>query len=143
MFSNTVKYAIKAVLFLAANSEGDKKIMIKDIAEPINVPEAYIAKILQDLSRQNIVSSKRGPKGGFYLSEDNLNANVLDIIEAVDGEERTNACLLSLSECNANNPCSLHNLVYGEKTSMMQKLKKASLRTLAEDLNTGKSVLPL
>ncbi len=67
MFSNSSKYAIKAVLFLALNSNEDKKIMVKDIANPINVPQAYIAKLLQELSRQNVISSTRGPKGGFYL----------------------------------------------------------------------------
>lgn len=44
MFSNTAKYAIKACLYLAVNSNEEKKLVIKDIAEPINVPMAYIAK---------------------------------------------------------------------------------------------------
>ncbi|MCA0152645.1 RrF2 family transcriptional regulator [Winogradskyella vincentii] len=143
MFSNTVKYAIKAVLYLAAYSDESNKIMIKDIANPINVPMAYIAKILQDLSRKNLVSSKRGPKGGFYLSDNNLKGNVHDLIEAVEGDDRISSCLLSLSECNASNPCSLHDLAYKEKQFLMQKLKETTLKTLAQDLKEGKTVLPL
>ncbi|WP_411894219.1 RrF2 family transcriptional regulator [Winogradskyella sp. A2] len=143
MFSNTVKYAIKAVLYLAAYSSEKNKIMIKDIAMPINVPKAYIAKILQELSRKNLVSSKRGPNGGFYLSDNNLKGNVYDLIEAVDGDEKINSCLLSLSECNANNPCSLHNIVYNEKQLLMQKLKDTTLEFLVKDLKEGISVLPL
>ena len=69
MFSNSSKYAIKAVLYLAMNSSKDEKVMAKDISEPINVPQAYIAKLLQQLSKHEIVSSLKGPKGGFYLSE--------------------------------------------------------------------------
>ena len=73
MFSNSSKYAIKAILFLALNTNEKKRITIREIAEPINVPQAYIAKLLQELSRQNVISSARGPKGGFYLNEENSN----------------------------------------------------------------------
>jgi len=69
LFSKTSKYAIKAVLFLAVNSSEKKRVMVKEIAEPINVPQAYIAKLLQKLSREGLISSARGPKGGFYLNE--------------------------------------------------------------------------
>ena len=80
MFSNTAKYAIKACLFLAVNSSEVNKLVIKDIAEPINVPSAYIAKILQALSKKDIISSTRGPKGGFYLTGDQLQTKVMQII---------------------------------------------------------------
>ena len=66
MFSTSSKYAIKAVLFLALHTNESKKLMVKDIYKSINVPKAYLAKLLQDLSRHNIVSSTRGPKGGFF-----------------------------------------------------------------------------
>ena len=68
MFSNTTKYAIKAVLYLAINSNTEKRVVISEIANSINVPQAYIAKLLQELSRKNIISSLRGPNGGFFLS---------------------------------------------------------------------------
>ena len=54
MVSNSSKYAIKGVLFLALHSNEENKIAVKDISEPINVPQAYIAKLLQELSRENI-----------------------------------------------------------------------------------------
>ena len=69
MFSNSSKYAIKAVLFLAVNSNEDHRIMVKDMAEPINVPQAYLAKLLQELSKKGIISSKKGPKGGFFFKQ--------------------------------------------------------------------------
>ena len=65
MLSNSSKYAIKAVLFLSLNSSEIKWVMVKVIAKPINILQAYIAKLLQELSKQKIISSTRGPKGGF------------------------------------------------------------------------------
>ncbi|MBO6607389.1 Rrf2 family transcriptional regulator [Psychroserpens sp.] len=143
MFSNTVKYAIKASLYLAVNSSEDNKLVIKDIAAPINVPQAYIGKILQSLSRKNLISSTRGPKGGFYLKEQQYQTKIMDIVEAVDGEERINSCLLSLDKCNSENPCSLHHLVYTEKNAINLKLKQTTLEDLKNHIMQGKSVLPL
>ena len=143
MFSNTAKYAIEASLFLVANSSEDEKIMIKDIAGPINVPKAYIAKILQTLSKYNLISSTKGPKGGFYVSEENKNTTIMNIIEAVDGEERIKSCLLSLHECNSENPCSLHHLVYEEKHKINERLKRTTLEDLRQHIMRGESILPL
>ena len=72
MLSKSSKYAIKAVLFLAIHSSEENKVIVKDIAKPTNVPQAYIAKLLQELVKAEIVTSVRGPKGGFYLNETNL-----------------------------------------------------------------------
>lgn len=143
MFSNSAKYAIKAVLYLAVHSSEDHKIMIKDIAEPINVPRHYIAKLLQDLSKKHLVSSTKGPKGGFYLDEENREVKINDILEAIDGHERIHSCLLSLQECNSENPCSLHHLVFNEKQKILNNLNRVSVGMLAEDVKQGRSVLPL
>ena len=143
MFSNTAKYAIKACLFLAVNSSEVNKLVIKDIAEPINVPSAYIAKILQALSKKDIISSTRGPKGGFYLTKNQFQTNVMQIIEAVDGEERLNSCLLSLEKCNSDNPCSLHHLVYEEKHKINERLKRTTLEDLRQHIMRRESTLPL
>ena len=143
MFSNSTKYAIKAVLYLAVHSSEEKKIMIKDIAAPINVPRHYIAKILQTLSKLDLISSHKGPTGGFYLSENNKQVRISQIVNAIDGEERIHSCLLSLNECDSNNPCSLHHLAYKEKQTIIQRFEKTSLEELAKHIKSGKSVLPL
>jgi Rrf2 family protein len=143
MFSNSSKYAIKAVLYLALNSNEEKKIMVKDIAEPINVPQAYIAKLLQELSRQNIVSSTRGPKGGFYLSEEDKKQPLKRIIHVIDGERRLTSCLLSLENCDDEKPCPLHKLVWPLRNQLLMSLENTIICDLARDVREGKSFLPL
>ena len=143
MFSNSSKYAIKAVLYLALNSSEDKKIMVKDISEPINVPQAYIAKLLQELSRQNIISSTKGPKGGFYLSKDNKKIPLRKIVNVIDGEDRLSSCLLSLESCNDDKPCPLHNSMYPLKTKLLESLENKTICDLADEVTAGKAFLPL
>lgn len=143
MFSNSSKYAIKAVLYLALNSSEEKKIMVKDIAEPINVPQAYIAKLLQELSRQNLISSTKGPRGGFYLSETDKQIPLRKIIHVIDGESRLSSCLLSLEDCNEDKPCPLHKSMYPLKTKLLESLENKTIVDLAKDVEDGNSYLPL
>ncbi|MEX0289964.1 MAG: Rrf2 family transcriptional regulator [Flavobacteriaceae bacterium] len=143
MFSNSSKYAIKAVLFLALHTNKNKKLMVKDICKPINVPKAYLAKLLQDLSRHDVVSSTRGPKGGFYLSEENREISVIQIVNIIDGKKRIESCILSLEDCNKDKPCPLHHTVSQSKSEMVKSLQSTSIKELAEDLKTKKAFLPL
>jgi Rrf2 family protein len=143
MISNSSKYAIKAVLFLAINSTEEKKIMVKDIANPINVPQAYIAKLLQELAKQKLISSTRGPKGGFYLSDIDKERNILNIVEVIEGEKKLKACILSLESCNEHNPCPVHHLISQSRTTLLKNLKQKTINELALDVKSGKSSLPL
>lgn len=143
MFSNSSKYAIKAVLFLALNSNENKRIYAKDIAKPINVPQPYIAKLLQELARQNIISSIRGPKGGFYLNETNKKQPLMNIITALNGEYRLSSCLLSLETCNKDKPCPLHELVSPLRTKLMCNLKRKTIGEISLEIKEGQSFLPL
>ena len=143
MLSNSSKYALKAVLFLAINSDEDKKVMAKHIAELINVPQAYIAKLLQELVKQNIISSLKGPKGGFYLNKSNRQEPVIKIIKAIDGEKRLVNCLLSLEKCNEEKPCPLHKIANPTRSKLIHNLKSKSINDLALDIKNGDSFLPL
>ncbi len=143
MFSKSSKYAIKAVLFLALNSNKEKKIMVKDISGSINVPQAYIAKLLQELSRKEIISSTRGPKGGFYLSEDDKKQPLQRIIHEIDGEKRLTSCLLSLENCDEEKPCPLHKMAAPLRDQLLDSLENKTICDLARDVREGNSFLPL
>ena len=143
MLSNSSKYAIKGVLYLAVNASRTRKILAKDIAKPINVPASYIAKLLQELGRHGIVSSVKGPYGGFYLDEENLQTELIKIIDVIDGEQRLRSCMLSINECDEDHPCPLHHLVGEAKTNFIKNLEETTIGDLVEHIATGKSILPL
>jgi Rrf2 family transcriptional regulator, iron-sulfur cluster assembly transcription factor len=142
MLSNSSKYAIKAVLFLAVHSNDKQKIMVKDIYKSINAPQAYTAKLLQELSKNNIVSSSRGPKGGFYLSEADRDKSLMDIIYIIDGEKRLHSCVLSLEKCDLDKPCPLHKLVYPIKTNFINALQDKTIKDFSKQIEQGEVFLP-
>jgi Rrf2 family protein len=141
MLSKSSKYALKAVLYLAKNSNETRRVMVKDMAKPIDVPQAYIAKLLQKLSKLGLISSIRGPKGGFYLSLANKEQSVLNIIYAIDGSEKLNSCLLSLKECNALKPCPLHDIANPSRLNLIAVLREQTIANLALDIKKGNSFL--
>ena len=109
VFSKTCEYAIRAVLFISHKTAAGGKIGIKEIANGIDSPEHFLAKILQDLSRKGIIQSAKGPNGGFYLDGQALKLPLSAIVEAVDGNTLFTGCALGLKQCSEVNPCPLHN----------------------------------
>ena len=82
--SRSIGYAMLAVGYIAKNQD-QKIILSHDIAKEYDIPLEYLLKILQQLVRANILHSKRGPRGGFYLAMQPKKISMLQIIEAVDG----------------------------------------------------------
>ncbi|MDC6362887.1 MULTISPECIES: RrF2 family transcriptional regulator [Flavobacteriaceae] len=143
MLSNSSKYAIKGVLYLAVNSNEDRKIMVRDIFEMIHVPEAYLAKLLQELSRHNIISSTRGPKGGFYLSDEDRKRTLMDIVRIIDGEKRIKSCVLGIKDCDMDNPCVLHKLVGANKAKFIKVLQNTTILDLVEGKQDLEEFFPI
>ncbi|GGD47427.1 RrF2 family transcriptional regulator [Muriicola marianensis] len=141
MLSNSSKYALTAVLYLAAHTDDRQKKMVKDLSASTNIPKAYLAKLLQQLSRHNIISATKGPKGGYYLTEENRNLPVYSLIEVIDGTQRMESCVLGIEECNAERPCPLHDHVYPARDAFLGTLKKMTIGDLSRDLKNGSSFL--
>ncbi len=143
MLSNSSKYAIKAVLYLALNSSEEKRVMVKNISTAINVPQAYLAKLLQELSKERIISSVKGPKGGFFLSSLNLQNTLMDVIDVIDGKKRLNSCVLSLEKCDLDKPCPLHNIISPVKHKFIYNLQNKTIKDFSLEIKSGISFLPL
>ena len=139
MLSNQSKYAIRGVIYLASNSSEDKKLGSKDVGEKINIPIPFLAKIFQHLSKEKIISSSKGPRGGFFLSKDQLKGNLMSIISSLDGEDHFNSCYMGLSKCSDDNPCAIHHLASPFNQRVKDEFKKRSIEDFALDAKKGKS----
>jgi Rrf2 family protein len=137
MLSNATKYAIRATLYLAVHSDEKNKIRAKEIAAAIDSPVPFLAKLLQQLQRKNIVSSTKGPHGGFYLSELNRKGTVWNIINCLDGVDKIYNCFLGLSKCHDSNPCPIHDKVVPFRESLLKEFKEKNLAQLAEEIDKG------
>lgn len=137
MFSKACEYAIRAMLFIAQKSENGNKIGIKEISKGIDAPEHFLAKILQELSRKNIVQSIKGPNGGFYLDESARKCTLADIVKAVDGDNLFIGCGLGLKVCSEKNPCPLHEEFKIIRKKIYYMLESTTVAEFNMDLMKG------
>lgn len=138
MLSNASKYAIKAILYLAENSNSKNKISVKDITKVLDVPSPFLAKILQQLVKSKLISSTKGPNGGFYLDDKNKENNICDIIEEIDGKNKLNNCFMGLHSCDANNPCPVHHIVEPFKNKIYTKFRDISILEFASEIKNNR-----
>lgn len=143
MLTNSSKYALNAVLYLAVHSTYSKKILATEISEATKIPKAYLSKLMQELTRHNLISSLRGPHGGFYLTDENRKVSLLEVITAIDGDNRLTSCMLGLHKCDKDNPCPIHHLVGEAKTKFVKNMKQTTVQDLVSDIKEGKSFLHL
>ncbi|AZB32374.1 MULTISPECIES: RrF2 family transcriptional regulator [Chryseobacterium] len=135
MFSKTCEYAIRALIFIAQKSKDGSRIGIKDISSGIDSPEYFIAKILQDLSRKGFVQSAKGPNGGFYMDDANLEQSVADIVREIDGDKLFSGCGLGLKECSEDHPCPIHNDFKHIRQEIKTMLEESRIQLFVENLD--------
>lgn len=142
MFSKACEYGIKAAIFIAINSYENKRVSPKAIAKEINSPEAFTAKILQDLVRHDIIYSIKGAHGGFELDKNRIAAIKLShIVNAIDGDKIYNECGLGLRTCDENHPCPVHDKFKIVRDELKYMLENTSLEELALNIKSGFSFL--
>jgi Rrf2 family protein len=106
MLNQTAEYAVRAVLFVAELPEGSRA-PVGTIAEALDIPRNYLSKVLYELARTGILSSARGPAGGFSLAADPRSLSLAQVIERFDPIH--DRCLLMRRPCSEINPCLAHD----------------------------------
>lgn len=134
MFSKTCEYAIKALIFIAQKTNNEKKVGIRDVAEGIDSPEHFIAKILQTLSKRGFVNSSKGPNGGFYMDENTLEVTLADVVKEIDGDKILYGCGIGLKQCSETHPCPIHNDFKIIREQIVEMLEKSKIRMFIENL---------
>jgi len=135
LLSQSCMYGIRASLLVSLRSEKDREsfLPIRHIAEELNVSFHYLTKILQVLTQAKIMESYKGPNGGVRMASPSDEIYLIDIIEAIDGKEVFNSCVLGLPGCGSELPCPLHEK-WGKSMSQLQDVfQKTSLAKLAKD----------
>ena len=134
MLSNACQYAIRGILYLGIHSHKNNKIGVKEIAEALETPQPFLAKLLQKLAKNNLVSSVKGPNGGFYLSKENNKKTIWDIILCIDGSSKFDACFMGLSTCGDENPCPVHFTVSPFKKKLLQDFQEKTIGQFTDEI---------
>ena len=129
LISDTAEYALRAIVWLI--QEPSSAQTTRQIAEGTRTPPDYIQKVLQSLSRSGLVTSRRGPGGGFLLAADPQTVSVLDVVNAVDPLQRIHRCPLEL-EAHSTCLCPLHAGINHAVEHIEQVLGGTKLATLLE-----------
>ena len=143
ILSRSATYGLRAVLYLSLHSEKGERFGVKTIAQELNLPESYLGKVLQNLVRKGIIYSAKGPRGGFYIEQDNLKRPVIQIVEAIDGLGRFSACGLGLHECSDENPCPIHNEYGALRDGLFNLLSEKTINDFTKDIEEGKAIIAL
>ena len=131
LYTKSAEYAIQAMIYLSEN-QTDKPTMIAAIAEAYNIPYQFLAKIVQNLVKRNLVVAKRGRNGGIILSRNPKYIYLTEIIDAIDvPHPEKERCVIGLDLCSDESPCPLHHKWKPIRTDIREMLGTENLEELA------------
>src|SRR5947209_1382778 len=136
MISQTAEYALRAIVYLAAQP-GEPR-TVQQIAEATRVPAGYLSKVMQGLSRAGLVHSQRGLHGGFTLNAPPDRLTVFDVVQAVDPIRRISSCPLGLK--GHVNLCPLHRRLDNAMALDEKALRESTIAELLAEPNPKKGI---
>jgi Rrf2 family protein len=107
MLSQTAEYALRAVLHLAAHPAGP--VGATEVAASLDVPERYLAQVLNSLARAGVLLSSRGARGGYQLARPPSELKLAAVVAPFDAIGEPPQCLLRDQRCGVGEPCIAHD----------------------------------
>ena len=125
------EYGLKGVLFLAKQPP-EKIVLVNEISKEEKIPETFLAKIFQRLSKVGLLRSISGSKGGFALGKPAKEITMREVIEALEGPIALNRCLLRKGECREEKGCPLHQVWEEAQHRILDILDKTTMEDLVK-----------
>ncbi len=124
------EYGLRGLVFLAKQPP-EKVTLVSEVSRGQNIPEAFLAKIFQRLSKAGVLRSVRGAKGGFKLKKPAHQITMREIMEALEGPIALNRCLLRKGECEVEKICPLHPVWEEVQQRFLEVLDSTTMEDLA------------
>jgi Rrf2 family protein len=144
MLSNSCRYGIRAVIYLASQPLSNGKTGIKKISSDLELPPPFLAKILMQLAKQKILISSKGPHGGFSLLKDSKTITVLDIVNSIDGYEVFTNCVMHNGSCEGvgkkEKHCPLHEDYEKTRKELVKLFSKKTIYELVQKADSTESI---
>ena len=138
IFSNATEYAIRGLSELAGRG-ATGPVMLDQLIVGTDLPRDFLAKIFQKLVHAGILKSAKGRGGGFALARPQHDIALIDIVEAIEGPQMLDACVVGLEKCNDQMPCAQHDLYKPIRQRLKDYLKTTTLADLASSLRSKQS----
>jgi Rrf2 family protein len=107
---------------------------VEAIAAGIDAPRSFTAKILQQLNRGQVISSAKGPQGGFYISPELQQQPVWNVLVAMQESERLTNCVMGLNQCSDHRPCPMHRQYKLIKQQLVDLFKQRKIIDIASEM---------
>jgi len=111
VFSKSFGYALRGILYVAMVSESKARVRLDEIAEQLTVPRHFLGKVMKNLVKEGVLSSLKGPYGGFCINDRTVETTLFKLVETTGEVEQLSTCVLRLRKCNAQYPCPMHRQV--------------------------------
>jgi Rrf2 family transcriptional regulator, iron-sulfur cluster assembly transcription factor len=134
-FTKAEEYGIFGVLYLAEQPKG-RITPLSEISETQGVPEKFLAKIFQSLSKSGLIRSHRGVKGGFSLARPAKDISIREIVETIQGPYFISKCLHSDEVCDKTD-CPIKTLLQEAQDAMIDVFNRHSVADLMEWQNVA------
>ena len=135
IFSSATEYAIRGVSELAARNAASP-VLLDDLVAGSGLPRDFVAKIFQKLVRGGILRSAKGRGGGFALARPPHEVTLMSVVEAMEGPNRLDRCVIGLEKCSDAMPCAQHDLYKPIRQRLRDYLITTTLADLAASLRS-------
>lgn len=136
MISSAAQYALRAAAYLAVGYRTEY-VPVRAIAQELDLPRTFLAKIFKALVEADICTAYRGPTGGVRLSRPAGSISVREVLEAIDGPGLFTECILGLPGCGEQKPCPMHAGWAEIRGRLAERMTDQKLSALAEGYQSG------
>ena len=133
LLSQGAQYTISAIIALAREPMG-KAVSAGDLARPLNCPAAYLSQTLARLVPHKIIDTRRGLNGGVYLLKKPEDIKLIDIVNAIDGNDFFEKCFLGIPGCGHIEPCPFHDTWATMRTEIQMWLQETTIKDASEGM---------
>jgi Rrf2 family transcriptional regulator, iron-sulfur cluster assembly transcription factor len=129
--TNKGEYAVRGIIYLAQQPPG-RMVLVSEIASAAEAPQSFLAKIMQQFTRMNLVQSSRGTGGGFTLARPASEITLREVVEAVEGPIIVNRCILGTGICSRDGCCQVHQVWRNIQRHIVESLDGVTIEELAQ-----------
>jgi Rrf2 family protein len=133
VFSKSFGYAIRSIIYLAKLRDEKSMVQLDEIAEHLNIPRFFLAKVMNRLVKTGVLNSVKGHNGGFSINDKTLSITLTGIMELTGDSVQSGQCALHLGACDANNPCPVHNRIEPLKKQWDSLLSTITVKELVDN----------
>ena len=135
VFSKSFGYVVRGMLYIAYRQDEKRYVQVEEIASVLAIPRHFMGKILKTLVKAGLLTSSKGPAGGFAVNEKTMKASLADLVKVTEGRDIFSTCALMFQECNAQCPCPIHSRMEVSRVQFIAVLSTTTIGDLLQDNN--------